>query len=78
VDGIDWLRRFDAPDGTKATGWHRHYWNPAEQNADIHVPLADFGSGLKNVGDFLIRVCSEMRISLSANDVGFSDDLPFD
>lgn len=74
VDGIDWHRTFDAPDGSKASGWHRHGWNAAEHNAEIHVPIADFGDELTTVNDFLIRMSHVLRITLSANDVGAFDD----
>lgn len=77
IDGIDWLPSFPCEDGTTGTGWHRHRWNADEMNANVHVPLpAAFGVRLDNVEEFLIRISQEMRITWSANDVGFNDRLP--
>jgi hypothetical protein len=77
VDGIDWLPSYPCEDGTTGSGWHRHQWDDADENADVHVALSpNFGDGINYVEDFLIRISQEMRIAWSANDVGFESRLP--
>jgi hypothetical protein len=75
VDGIDWLRLYDTPNGTKCSGWHRHGWDATTKQADLHIPLPDaFGVDVNTTEDFILRICSEMQIYLSAKDVGIFDD----
>lgn len=78
IDGIDWLRRYDDPDGNRCSGWHRHNWNELEQNVSFHIPMPDFAGDRLTISDFLVRMCKEMRISLSASDVGIDDELSWD
>jgi len=70
VDGIDWEQDFDAIDGTKGHGWHRHQWNQRKQDAkDSKIPLADFDN-VDAREQFLIRALSLLKIKWNKVDYG--------
>lgn len=78
IDGIDRENSYDATDGTKQVGWHRHVWDSRIQSAELSkAPVQGFDDPKLVRSDFLLRAFSEMRILVSRNDYG-SADLPFD
>jgi hypothetical protein len=79
IDGIDWERRFTQADGSQGCGWHRHEWDDRAQSGErLKIPLPGFDVGVGTVEESLIRICSELRIDLNADDVGFTNGLLLD
>lgn len=54
IDCIDWEGLFVAIDGAKASGFHRHIWQPSEMSCEKHKrPLPDFEP--TTVEEFILR-----------------------
>jgi hypothetical protein len=71
VDGFDHEPEFDAIDGTKASGWHRHQWDQRQQTAKyIKIPISDF-DGVDSREQFVIRAFNLMRIKVNRTDHGY-------
>jgi len=70
IDGVDHESRFRAVGGGWAHGWHRHVWEPADENADRRkVPITEL-DGIKSRQDFVTRGLRVLRIQLNATDHG--------
>jgi hypothetical protein len=73
VDGVDHHEVYDASDGSRAKGWHRHGWDPSREGTE-RIPIANFDD-VADVPTFVRRVCETLRISLERHDLGLLDDL---
>ena len=69
IDGVDFLRSYRDENGNRASGWHRHIWDPNAQNADRHSELRDVNN-IKTINQFLIRTLSIMKTKYNAVDDG--------
>jgi hypothetical protein len=78
VDGVDHEARFDALDGSKGRGWHRHIWSERQQNAERQKVAVSGLDGIDSRETFLIRVFKLMNITLNAADYGTTEQLQFD
>lgn len=70
IDGFDWESGFDAMDGDRGHGWHRHEWNAKHEEAEILKVAVDSFDGITTQDEFLIRGMNLLRIQLNAKDLG--------
>ena len=78
IDGIDHEGKFDAIDGSKGRGWHRHIWSERQQNAERQKIAVSGLDGIDSRETFLIRVFKLMNIILNSADHGTTEQLQFD
>jgi len=70
IDGVDHEGRFPAVGGGWGRGWHRHVWEPADENAERRkMPITEL-DGVTSRDQFLTRGLRVMRIQLNAIDHG--------
>ncbi len=78
IDCIDYENKFTTATGVRASGWHRHEWDAAENRAEKKkIPINGFDNERSRIDYFVIRVTTEFHIRLNRNDHG-SSGLLFD
>ena len=71
IDCIDWEGMFDAVDGTKGTGFHRHLWDPIRKDCEkSKVALPAFNPA--SVEEFIIQGFKLMGITYESGSGGLA------
>ena len=70
VGGIDFEVKFEDVNKVRRRGWHKHVWNPVEEDADGWKVAIGCFDGVSDLGQWLIRAFKELRIHYSGKDYG--------